>query len=159
MWVNGSLLQFIVKRGSQKNLISAEVMNQMGLPTTTHPQLYTIRWLHKGRYLHVNQQCHLTYIVEPFIDELLYNVTPLGVCDVLLGQEYLWKQHAMYESSPRAIIVTLGNNLYMIQEVAPPTTISFVTAKQCSKFIFKTEKFVFLMIAMTSKQGLSTRQQ
>eukprot|EP00253_Pinus_taeda_P017352 PITA_17352 len=46
MWVKGSLLQFIVDSRSQKNLISAEVMKRLGLPTTTHPQPYTIGWLH-----------------------------------------------------------------------------------------------------------------
>ena len=73
----------------------------------------------------------------------------------------------MYESRPRAVIVTLGNKLYRIPEVAPPITISLVTAKQCSKFISKTGKFVFLIIcpqgkkktvATTSRQGPSSRQ-
>jgi len=57
MWVKGSLLQFIVDSGSQKNLISAEVMKWLGLPTTTHPQPYTIRWLHQGRDLRMSRQC------------------------------------------------------------------------------------------------------
>jgi hypothetical protein len=48
MWVKGSPLQFIVDSGSQKNLISAEVMKRLGLPTTPHPQSYTIGWLHQG---------------------------------------------------------------------------------------------------------------
>ena len=74
----------------------------------------------------------------------------------------------MYESRPRVVIVTLGNKLYRILEVAPPTAISLVTEKQCSKLISKTGKFVFLMIhpqgkkkivATTSRQGPSTRQQ
>jgi len=77
----------------------------------------------------------------------------------------MWKQHVVYESRPRAIIVTLGNNLYKIPEIAPSSTISLVIAKQCSKLISKTRKFVFLLIrpqgkkktvAMTSKQGPST---
>jgi len=68
----------------------------------------------------------------------------------------------MYESRPRVVIVTLRNKLYRILEVAPPTNISLVTTKQCSKLISKTRKFVFLMIrpqgkkkmvAMTSRQG------
>jgi hypothetical protein len=42
MWVKGSPLQFIVDSGSQKNLISIEVVKQLGLPTTAHPQPYTI---------------------------------------------------------------------------------------------------------------------
>jgi len=73
----------------------------------------------------------------------------------------------MYESRPRAIIVTLGNMLYRILEVASPTAMSLITAKQCSKLISKTGKFVFLMIrpqgkkkmvATASRQDPSTRQ-
>ena len=48
MWVKGSPLQFIVDSGSQKNLISTEVMKRLGLSTTAHPQPYTIEWLHRG---------------------------------------------------------------------------------------------------------------
>jgi hypothetical protein len=36
MWVKGTLLHFIVDSGSQKNLISAEVVKQLGLSTTPH---------------------------------------------------------------------------------------------------------------------------
>eukprot|EP00253_Pinus_taeda_P013021 PITA_13021 len=57
MWVKGSPLQFIVDSGSQKNLISAEVVKRLGLPTTPHPQPYSIGWLHEGRDLKVRQQC------------------------------------------------------------------------------------------------------
>eukprot|EP00253_Pinus_taeda_P019824 PITA_19824 len=91
MWVKGSLLQFIVDSGSQKNLILAEVMRQLGLPTTQHLQPYNIGWLHEGRDLKVRQQCHLPYNIKPFIDEVLHDITPLDVCDVLLGQPYLWR--------------------------------------------------------------------
>eukprot|EP00253_Pinus_taeda_P015692 PITA_15692 len=139
MWVKGSSLQFILDSGSQKNLISAKVMKRVGLPTTTHPQLYTIGWLHQGRDLCVSQQCRLPYNIKPFTDEVL----------------------------PSVVIITLGNKLYRIPEVAPPTTISLITSKQCSNIISKTGKFVFLMIcpqgkkktvATTSRQGPSAQQ-
>jgi hypothetical protein len=70
MWVKGSLLQFIVDNGSQKNLILVEVMKRLGLPTKTHPQPYTIGWLHQGRDLHVSQHCRLPYKIKPFTDEV-----------------------------------------------------------------------------------------
>jgi hypothetical protein len=57
MWVKGTPLHFIVDSGSQKNLISVEVVKQLALPTTSHPQPYTIGWLCQGSDLHVNQQC------------------------------------------------------------------------------------------------------
>ena len=55
MWVKGSLLQLIIDSESQKNLISEEVVKQMRLPPTTHPQPYTIEWLHQGRDLRMRQ--------------------------------------------------------------------------------------------------------
>ena len=146
MWVKVSPLWFIVYNGSQENLISADVMKWLGLLTTAHPQPYTIRWLPQGRDLRISHQCHLPYSIKPFTDEVLCDIAPLDVFDVLLGQPYLWKRHAMYVSRPRAVIMTLGNKLYRIPEVPPPPTISLVTKKQCSKLISQTRKFVFLMI-------------
>ena len=57
MWVKGSPLQFLVDNGSQKNLISAEVVKRLGLPTIAHPQPYAIGWLHPGRDIRIRQQC------------------------------------------------------------------------------------------------------
>eukprot|EP00253_Pinus_taeda_P020621 PITA_20621 len=91
MWVKGSPLQFIVNSGSQKNLISAEVVKRLGLATTAHPQPYTIGWFHQGRDLCVSQQCRLPYNIKPYTDEVLCDIAPLEFCDVLLGQPYLWK--------------------------------------------------------------------
>ena len=89
MWVKGYPLQFLVHNRSQKNLISGKVLKWLGFPTKTHPHLYTIRWLHQGRDLCVSQQCHLSYNIKPFTDEVLCDVSPLEIFDVLLGQPYL----------------------------------------------------------------------
>ena len=80
------------------------------------------------------------------MDEVLCDICPLDVFDVLLGQPYLWKWHVVYESQPHVVIFTLGNKLYMIPEVVTRDSISLVIAKQCSKLIPKMGKFVFLVI-------------
>jgi hypothetical protein len=135
MWVKGTPLHFIVDRGSQKNLISAEVVKRLALSTMPHPQPYTIGWLRQGSDLCVSQQCRLLYNIKPFKDEVLCDVAPLKVCDVLLGQPYLWKRHAVYESRPRSVIITLNRKLYRIPEAVPPSVISLISAKQCRKVI------------------------
>ena len=52
MWVKGTPLHFIVDSRSHKKLISAEVVKQLGLSKTPHPQSYSIGWLRQGRDLH-----------------------------------------------------------------------------------------------------------
>jgi hypothetical protein len=61
----------------------------------------------------------LSYGIQPFKDEISFDVSPLDVCDVLLGQQYMWKRHVVYESRPCNVIVTLGGHLYRIPEVVP----------------------------------------
>jgi hypothetical protein len=83
MWVKCTLLHFLIDSGSQKNLISEEVIKHLALPITPHPQPYTIGWLCQGSDLHVNQQCQLSYEIKPFKEEVLCDVAPLKFCDVL----------------------------------------------------------------------------
>jgi hypothetical protein len=89
MWVKGTPLHFIIDRGRKKNLTSAEVVKRLSLPITSHPQPYTIGWLCQGSDIHISQKCLLSYDIKPFKDEVLCDISPLEVCNVLLGQPYL----------------------------------------------------------------------
>jgi hypothetical protein len=151
MWVKGTPLHFIIDSGIQKNLISVEVVKWLTLLATPHPQPYTIGWLRQGSYLRVSQQCRLSYNIKPFKDEVLCDVAPLEFCDVLLGQPYLWKCQAVYESRPRSVIITLNRKLYRIPEAVPPSAISWISAKQCRNAISQMGKFVFFMILSQNK--------
>jgi hypothetical protein len=154
MWVKGTPMQFIIDSSSQKNLISSKVFKRLALLTTMHPQPYTIGWLCHGSDLCVSQQCQLSYRIKPFKDEVLCDVSPLEVCDVLLGQPYLWKRHVVYESRPRSVIITLNWKWYRIPEAIPPSTISLISAKQCRKVISQTGKYVFFVILSQNKRNI-----
>lgn len=75
----------------------------------------------------------------------------------------------MYESRPRAVIISLGDSLYRIPELAPPTATSLITAEKGSKLISQTRKFICLAhsqskgkivaTSMTPAKGSSTQQQ
>jgi hypothetical protein len=151
MWVKGAPQHFIVDSIIQKNMISTKFIKQLNLPTTPHPQPYTIGWLRQGSDLRVSQQCRLPYGMKPFKDEVSCDIPPLEVFYVILGQPYLWKRYVVYESRPRSVIITLGRQLYNILEVSPPTVISLISAKQCKKVISQTDKFFFFMIHSQSE--------
>jgi hypothetical protein len=154
MWVKGTPLHFIVDSGSQKNLNSVEVVKQLALLKMPHPQPYTIRLLREGSDIHVRQQCRLSYDIKPFKDEVLCDVAPLEVCNVILGQPYLWKHHVVNESRPHNVIITLNKKLYRILEAVPPSVISLIFAKQCRKVISQTGKFVFFLIRSQNERKI-----
>jgi hypothetical protein len=62
MWVKGTLLHFIVDSGSHKNLISAEVVKQLGLSTTPHHNHTTSGGFAKDEiFVSANSvDCHMT---------------------------------------------------------------------------------------------------
>jgi hypothetical protein len=56
------------------------------------------------------------------------------------------KCHIIYESQPCSVIVTLGGQLYMVQEVAPTTATSLISENQCRNIIYQTTKFSLFMV-------------
>jgi hypothetical protein len=90
----------------------------------------------------------MSYDIKPLKDEALCDVAPLEVCDVLLGEPYMWRHHVVYESRPRSIIVTLGGQLYRIPEVV----LTIVPQKQCHKVISHTAKFSLFTIRSEGEQ-------
>jgi hypothetical protein len=142
MWVKGTPLHFIVDSVSQNNLISVEVVKQLGLSTTPHPQPYNIEWLLQGQDLCVSQQCRLSYDIHHFKDEVLCDISPMDAYDVLLGQPYMWKCHVVYESRPHSVIVSLGGHHYEIPKVVP----TIVPPKQCCNVVSHTTKFILFTI-------------
>jgi hypothetical protein len=90
----------------------------------------------------------LSYNINPFKDDVLCDVAPLEVCDVLLGKPYVWRHHAIYESRPHSVILTLGGQLYQIPEVVP----TIVPPKKCHKVISHTAKFILFKIRLEGEQ-------
>jgi hypothetical protein len=118
----------------------------LNLTTILHPYPYTIGWLNHGWGIRVIQQCRLHYDIKPFKDEVLCDVSPVQVCDVLLGQPYMWKHHVIYESGPRRVIITLGDQLSRVPESDPKVVVSLISMKQCKKVVSQTERFFLFMV-------------
>jgi hypothetical protein len=118
----------------------------------SHPWPYTIIWLHQGSDLRVSPQCHISYNIKPFKDDISCDVSPLQFCNFILGQPYLWKRHVVSESRPCSFIITLNRKFYRIPDVVPPSAISLISTKQCRKVISETGKFVFFVIRSQSER-------
>ena len=64
----------------------------------------------------------------------------------------MWKCHAIYESRPHSVIVTLGGKLYRIQETVAPNKVS--QGRKISSHIRKL--FLFIIMSEGEQQITST---
>jgi hypothetical protein len=80
----------------------------------SHPQPYTIGWLFQGQDICVSQQCRLSYGINSLKDEVVCDISPLEVHDVILGQPFMRKHHAIYESRPHNVIFNLRVHVYRV---------------------------------------------
>jgi hypothetical protein len=155
MWVKGTLLHFIIDSVARRT--SSQQRSSSGWPCQqrcTHNPTPLDGSAKEAISASANSvDCRTD--IKPFKDEVLCDVAPLKVCDVLLGQPYLWKCHVVYESRPHSVIITLNRKLYRIPEAVPPSAISLISAKQCRKVISQMGKFVFFMIRSQNKRKIA----
>ena len=69
--------------GSQVNLISEQVVKDLGLELKPHPNPYHLGWVCEDSKLNVSHQCNLKFtITVGFVDEVKLNVVPLYICKI-----------------------------------------------------------------------------
>jgi hypothetical protein len=82
-----SLLHF----GSQDNLISMDMVKNIGLEVHDHPRSYPLGWVNKDAYIKVTNKCNNKFVVSvDFIDEVELDVVPLDVSKVVFGSPYMY---------------------------------------------------------------------
>ena len=87
----------LIDSGSQSNLISEDVVKQLGLNTQMHHKPYSLKWIRNNHKLHITKQCTLKFsISSKFVDEVTCDVVPLNECGMVLGSPYLYDRRAIF---------------------------------------------------------------
>jgi hypothetical protein len=87
----------LIDSGSQSNLISEELVKQLGLKTQIHHKPYTLKWISNNHQMHITKQCTLKFAVSSkFVDEITCDVVPLSECGMVLGSPYLYDRKAIF---------------------------------------------------------------
>ncbi|GJU07545.1 RNA-directed DNA polymerase, eukaryota [Tanacetum coccineum] len=78
--VKHEVIEAIVDTGSQKNSISATLVQKLGLPTTQHPSPYSLGWISNNMDTQVKEQCKFRFaITSQYVDEVICEVVPLDI--------------------------------------------------------------------------------
>jgi hypothetical protein len=87
----------LIDNGYQSNLISEEVVKQLGLNTQMHHKPYSLKWISNNHKLHITKQCTLKFAISSkFVDEVTCDVVPLNECGMVLGSPYLYDRKEIF---------------------------------------------------------------
>ncbi|XP_026399975.1 uncharacterized protein LOC113295860 [Papaver somniferum] len=165
--IKQSIVEAIIDSGSQKNLISEKLVEQMGLSTTPHPKPYPLGWIQKDTELQVSMQCRFKFaITDKFIDEIVCDVVPLDVAQVIFGNPYLWERDAVLYHRERVYLFKKDGKDFRVQASKTHLPMKLVTTNQVKRLINACEKFSLVIRPVIKEEKkvvlhttLSTRQQ
>jgi hypothetical protein len=105
----------LIDSGSQSNLISEELVKQLGLNTQMHHKPYTLKWISNNHQLHITKQCTLKFVISSkFVDEVTCDVVPLNQCGVVLGSPYLYDCQAIFYREKNQYHLTKAGQKYVV---------------------------------------------
>jgi hypothetical protein len=87
----------LIDSGSQANLISEELVKQLGLKTQTHHNTYTLKWISNHHQMHITKHCIIKFAISSkYVDEVTCNVVSLSECGMVLASPYLYDHKEIF---------------------------------------------------------------
>jgi hypothetical protein len=113
--IKHKLTTLILDNGSQKNLVSQDLVQHLQLPTTPHPDPYQLGWVQKGGpRITIARCCAITFSIGPFHDTVVCDVSPLDYVDLLLGLPYQQDRQAMYHAKSHQYNIQHEGHTYVL---------------------------------------------
>jgi len=86
--VKGQVCRFIIDGGSYNNIVSALLVEKLGLPTRRHPHPYHMQWLNNSGTVKVSSMVRLSFSIGDYHDEVDCDIVPMQACHLLLGHPW-----------------------------------------------------------------------
>jgi hypothetical protein len=105
----------LINNGSQSNLISEELVKQLGLKTQTHHKPYTLKWISNHHQMHITKQCTIKFAISSkYVDEVTCDVVSLRECGMILGCPYLYDRKAIFYRTKNQYQFTKAGHDYVV---------------------------------------------
>jgi hypothetical protein len=105
----------LIDSGSQSNLISEELVKQLGLKTQTHHKPYTLKWISNHHQMHITKQCTIKFAISSkYVDEVTCDVVSLRECGMILGSPYLFDRKAIFYRTKNQYQFTKAGHDYVV---------------------------------------------
>jgi hypothetical protein len=101
----------LINNGSQSNLISEELVKQLGLKTQTRHKPYTLKWISNHHQMHITKQCTIKFVISSkYVEEVTCDVVSLRECGMVLGSPYLYDRKEIFYRTKNRYQFTKGGH-------------------------------------------------
>jgi hypothetical protein len=98
----------IIDGRSCNNLVSADLVKNLGLTMRPHKNPYHIQWLNDSGRAKVTQTARVHFSLGPYSDFVDCDVVPMQACSLLLGRPWEYDNNAIHHG--RSNTYTLMHN-------------------------------------------------
>jgi hypothetical protein len=90
-------IETLIDSGSQSNIISKEVVKNLGLNTKMHHIPYSLNWISKDHKFPITKKCIIKFeITSNYVDDVTCDVVPLETCGMVSGSPYLYDHKTIF---------------------------------------------------------------
>ncbi|XP_025815574.1 uncharacterized protein LOC112892655, partial [Panicum hallii] len=86
--VQGQVCRFIIDGGSCNNIVSALLVEKLGLQPRRHPHPYHMQWLNNSGIVKVSAMIRLSFSIGDYHGEVDCDIVPMQACHLLLGRPW-----------------------------------------------------------------------
>ncbi|XP_039120519.1 uncharacterized protein LOC120256922 [Dioscorea cayenensis subsp. rotundata] len=155
--VNQRVFEVIVDGGSQENLISREMVNQLKLKLRKHPHPYKIGWIKSMGEIKVTEQCEIEFSIGKYKDKVVCDVVDMDACQIMLGRPWQFDVDAHHKGRANVIEFIKDRVRYTLCPLIGESERKHSAVSLCSAKEFQQEtKQATFVLAMVSRGFLNT---
>jgi hypothetical protein len=133
---NNVKVDTLVDSGSQGNLISEEVVNNLGLETKPHPRPFPLGWICGDNNFQLTKQCKIKFaITSNYVDEVELDMVPLDICGIVRGIPYLYDRKSIFYREENKYCFKKDGKEYIVHAHRMKTDRSFATTRQLKRMV------------------------
>jgi hypothetical protein len=126
--VKGQVCCFIIDGGSCNSVVSATLVDKLGLQTHCHPHPYHMQWLNNSGIVKVTSMVRLPFSIGDYHDEVDCDIVPMQACHLLLGHPWQFdvdathfgrsNKHSFIHKEKKVVLVPLSSKDIHASDVA-----------------------------------------
>jgi hypothetical protein len=135
------MIDTLIDSGSQSNLISEELVKQLGLKTQVHHKPYTLKWISNHHQIHITKQCTIKFAISSkYVDEVTCDVVSLSECGMVLRSPYLYDRKAIFYMTKNQYQLTKAGQDYVVHAHHVKANKTLQTMEQLKKAVQASNK-------------------